>query len=233
MKINQAGINLIKSLEGCRLKAYKLKGERYYTIGFGHTNSTIKKDDVISQETADKYLTDDLMKFEAAVNLYGVKKFHAMNENQFAALVSYAYNRGVNGLKELINFSDSLKDVGINMVILWGSNKNYKDALIKRRQKEQALFNKAVGLKTEFAYLPGLIKVPEPTLKRGDMGREVEFLQTFLCLNSPKCNIKRDGIFGEQTYKALKTFQEANYLIIDGIYGPQSFAKVRDLIEGV
>lgn len=36
-QISVNGLNLIKSFEGCRLKAYKaLATEKYYTIGYGH-----------------------------------------------------------------------------------------------------------------------------------------------------------------------------------------------------
>ena len=37
MKISEAGLNLIKSFESCKLKAYKcVSTEKYYTIGWGH-----------------------------------------------------------------------------------------------------------------------------------------------------------------------------------------------------
>lgn len=142
--INVAGMALLKALEGCRLTAYKLKGETYYTIGYGHYGADVKKNMTISQAEADALLVKDLEKFEKHVTNYAVKKFPALNENQFSALVSYTYNRGLGGLKELVNHSDTIAAMSNNIVKYWGSAELYKDALIKRRKKEKALFDLAI-----------------------------------------------------------------------------------------
>lgn len=144
MKMNNAGLALLKALEGCKLIAYKLKGERYYTIGYGHYGADVKAGQTVSQAQADELLVKDLEKFEKHVTNYAVKKFPALNENQFAALVSYCYNRGLGGLKELVNNSGNISAMGDNIVVYWGSAQLYKDALIKRRKKEQALYNTPV-----------------------------------------------------------------------------------------
>lgn len=144
MKMNQQGLVLLKSLEGCRLTAYKLKGERYYTIGYGHYGADVKANQTISQTEADELLVKDLEKFEKHVTNYAVKKFPDLNENQFSALVSYTYNRGLGGLKELVNHSDTIAAMSDNIVKYWGSAELYKDALIKRRKKEKALFDLSI-----------------------------------------------------------------------------------------
>ena len=144
MKMNSQGLALLKGLEGCKLTAYKLKGERYYTIGYGHYGADVKAGQQISQSQADELLVKDLEKFEKHVTNYAVKKFPELNENQFSALVSYCYNRGLGGLKELVNNSGSVAEMSTNIVKYWGSAQLYKDALIKRRKKEQALFNTIV-----------------------------------------------------------------------------------------
>jgi lysozyme len=51
--------------------------------------------------------------------------------------------------------------------------------------------------------------------RRGDRGQIVADLQTVLGLQA-------DGIFGEQTYNAVRTFQQANSLVIDGIAGERT-----------
>ena len=149
MKMNSQGLALLKGLEGCKLTAYKLKGERYYTIGYGHYGADVKASQKISQAQADELLVKDLEKFEKHVTNYAVKKFPELNENQFSALVSYCYNRGLGGLKELVNNSGSVAEMSTNIVKYWGSAELYKDALIKRRKKEQALFNRAVEVPTK------------------------------------------------------------------------------------
>ena len=149
MKMNSQGLALIKGLEGCKLTAYKLKGERYYTIGYGHYGADVKAGQQISQAQADELLVKDLEKFEKHVTNYAVKKFPELNENQFSALVSYCYNRGLGGLKELVNNSNSVTEMSTNIVKYWGSAQLYKDVLIKRRKKEQTLFNQGVTIPKE------------------------------------------------------------------------------------
>ena len=236
MKINEAGLNLIKSLEGCRLTAYKLKGEKNFTIGYGHSNSTIKAGQTISQVEADNLLKSDLEKFENYVTKYAVKKFPGMNENQFSALVSYCYNRGLKGLKELVNNSENETNMGWNILVYWGSNKNYESALKERRKKEQKLYYKQyVNVDTTPIKNPLNLKVPNPVLKRGCRGMEVEHLQRFLVMNNPYCVCKIDGIFGNQTYNAVKNFQKANpgCGTPDGIYGRLTYTVVKNMINSL
>lgn len=138
--MNKEGLALLKSLEGCRLTAYKLSNEKYYTIGYGHYGADVKKGQAITQAEAEALFLKDLEKFEKHVDNVAVKKFGALTPNQHAALTSYCYNRGLGGLKELINNSSTIEDVARNFPIYWGSNTTYKNALINRRKKEQALF---------------------------------------------------------------------------------------------
>lgn len=149
MIISKTGLELIKSFEGCSLKAYLLKGENYYTIGYGHSfDSSINANTVWTQEKATEMLDKDLDKYEGYVNTYALKKFPHLNQNQFDSLVSYCYNRGVGGLKQLVNASANLLQMATNIVVYWGSAVAYKKGLIRRRKAEQALFNTAVEVKT-------------------------------------------------------------------------------------
>ena len=52
-KIGQAGLNLIKQFEGCRLSAYQCAAG-VWTIGYGHT-AGVKKGMTITQAQADAY----------------------------------------------------------------------------------------------------------------------------------------------------------------------------------
>lgn len=138
--MNKEGLALLKSLEGCRLTAYKLSNEKYYTIGYGHYGADVKKGQTITQAEAEALFLKDLEKFEKHVDNVAVKKFGALTPNQHAALTSYCYNRGLGGLRELINNSSTIEEVARNFPVYWGSNTTYKNALINRRKKEQALF---------------------------------------------------------------------------------------------
>ena len=131
--MNEAGLSLLKSLEGCKLTAYKLANEKYYTIGYGHYGADVKKGMTITQQEAEDLFRKDLEKFEKYVDTYAVKKFGELTGNQHAALTSYCYNRGLGGLKQLMAACDTISQVPAKMVELWGSNATYKNALIKRR----------------------------------------------------------------------------------------------------
>lgn len=147
MKISANGINLICGFEDLRLKAYD-DGVGVWTIGYGTTvinGVKVKKGDTCTIEQAKSYMTQDLKKFESAVDT-SVKV--PLNQNQFDALVSLTYNIGTGAFKD----STLLKKLNA---------KDYKGAaeqfdrwnkgggkvmqgLVNRRAKERKLFEKAV-----------------------------------------------------------------------------------------
>lgn len=94
MNISQKGVDFIKKHEGLRLHAY-LDSVSKWTIGYGNTYYTnglnVKKGDVITLEEAEELLKMTLKDFVEDVNLL-VKA--PVNQNQFDALVSFAYNVG-------------------------------------------------------------------------------------------------------------------------------------------
>lgn len=96
-QINTAGLDLIKQFEGCRLQTY-LDVAGIPTIGWGHTGSDVRAGMKITQAEADRLLDKDLDRFEAAVDRLtrGIA-----SDNQFAAMVSLAFNVGAGdgGLK--------------------------------------------------------------------------------------------------------------------------------------
>lgn len=150
LKTSDNGIDFLKSQEGCRLTAYKNAGEQYWTIGYGHYGSDVYEGMTITEAEAEVLLISDLVSYENSVNSRAVSKFPSINQNQFDALVSYTYNRGAGGLQQLIDNSNTLSEVSENIVVYWGSNENYKEALINRRKREQALFNTPASDTTSF-----------------------------------------------------------------------------------
>lgn len=149
-RTGQNGLNLVMKEEGCRLKAYKLLGEKYYTIGYGHSyDSSITANTVWTQAQAESALKEDLRKFENYVNslVNNVK----LNQNQFDALISYTYNRGQGGLKQLRSKSNTIPEYSNNIVKYWGSAIRYKKALIERRKREKVLFDTVPNISVETA----------------------------------------------------------------------------------
>ena len=105
VKINQRGIDLIKSFEGCKLTAY-LCPAKVWTIGYG-TTSKIKQGMTITPDQANKLLAQDVAEFEAIVDDLVTSK---LNENQFSALVCFVYNCGMPNFER----STLLKKVNLN-----------------------------------------------------------------------------------------------------------------------
>ena len=99
--MSTAGITLICSFEGLKLKAYD-GGGGVWTIGYGTTiypnGIKVKKGDTCTLEQAKSYMAHDLKKFELVVNSAVTVD---LNQNQFDALVSLTYNIGVNALKKI------------------------------------------------------------------------------------------------------------------------------------
>lgn len=98
MKLNQKTIDHIKKSEGLRLAAYPDPGSKDgkpVTIGYGTTRidgKPISLGTKITKTQAEAYLRTDLGNFAGRVaSLIKVK----LNENQFGALVSFAYNVGI------------------------------------------------------------------------------------------------------------------------------------------
>jgi lysozyme len=128
MKLNKEASDLIKSFEGCKLKAYQCSAKKW-TIGFGNTyyadGSPVLPGQAITQEKADQLFELIASEFAAKVAKLVTSN---VTDNQFGALVSFAYNCGVVNLQK----STLLKKV----------NANHNDLSIKA---EFAKWNKAGG----------------------------------------------------------------------------------------
>jgi len=98
-QISQHGLEKLKQWEGLKTKAYKDAGD-VWTIGYGHTAAAgtpaPHQGMVITASEAESILLKDLTQYEAAVeNNVNVK----LNDNQFAALVSFTFNVGIGAFK--------------------------------------------------------------------------------------------------------------------------------------
>lgn len=94
-RINAEGLTLIKQWEGLRLEAYKCSAD-VWTIGYGHT-ATAHEGMKITLEHAERLLLQDLDVFENAVSRSITVD---LSDNQFAALVSWAYNVGAGAMQK-------------------------------------------------------------------------------------------------------------------------------------
>jgi lysozyme len=145
MEVNKAGKDLIKSFEGCKLKAYKCPAG-IDTIGFGNTmyeNGTkVQPGDVITQERANELF--ELIVEDFAKNVKPLVK-QEITDNNFSALVSFAYNVGVGNLKKstlLKKVNVDPKDPTIKAEFMkWTKANNVVlKGLVKRREAEAKLY---------------------------------------------------------------------------------------------
>jgi len=229
MKTSKIGIDLIESFEGYRDNAY-LCPSGVWTIGFGTTKypngEKVKQGDICTLQQAHEWKAYDLLRFEE-----NVMKFYTIyqhNQNEFDALVSFAYNIGsIDGLTSkngnpgkrnkteialaMPNYNKG-RDKYNNLVILNG--------LVRRREAERALYLLPVSA-------PNLINknpypMPSTTIKKGSAKKDVLWLQWEL--NKRGYQLVMDGIWGPKTKAAVLLFQKNKKLVVDGLVGPKTKA---------
>jgi len=109
--MNEKGIEIIKQFEGFKAKPY-LCPAGIPTIGYGTTiypdgRKVTLKDPSVAEYQADGYLRYDVeVVNEKVVKLTNGK----LNENQLSALVSFAYNVGIEKLRKSTLFKRVLAD---------------------------------------------------------------------------------------------------------------------------
>lgn len=142
-RVSRSGLELIKSFEGLRRKSARLPGGRY-VVGYGHIRSA-REGVEVSEADAEALLRYDLLPIEAAVNEWA---FAPLTQNQFDALVSFAFNIGVKTFRR----SDVLRRINEGAYLqaagaleMWrraelDGEGVIVDALVRRRAAEKALF---------------------------------------------------------------------------------------------
>jgi lysozyme len=100
-QLGSKGEALIKEWEGLRLTAYLCQAGKP-TIGWGHTGTVTRADvgkKTITQQEAQRLFEADVARFVYAVNQFTSPNTERLTQNQFDALVSLAFNIGVDGFK--------------------------------------------------------------------------------------------------------------------------------------
>ena len=157
-QISPHGLAKLKQWEGLKTKAYKDAGG-VWTIGYGHTamagSPQPYQGQVITAVEAESILLKDLTQYEAAVeNNVKVK----LNDNQFAALVSFAFNVGIHAFKNstlLKKLNQGNFDAVPTELMKWTKAGGKKlQGLVNRRRAEGYLW-------MEGAYVTSKDVVPE------------------------------------------------------------------------
>lgn len=212
MRTSTAGINLIKQFEGCRLTAYKpVPTEKYWTIGYGHYGQDVAPNMTITQAQAEIMLGIDLVKYEQAVDHYAI---FPLSQNQFDALVSFAYNCGVGNLQKLLK-GRTAPQVAEAMLKYNKAGGKVLTGLTRRRKAEYDLFCKDIVMPaTGNPYTE-----PTKNVRLNSRGNDVRWLQYELN-RVGHYGLIIDGIAGQLTIACLKNFQKTHGLVDDGICGP-------------
>ena len=144
MSVSNKGVDLICEFEGEQLIAYD-DGVGIWTIGFGTIKYPdgvrVKKGDTCTLEQAKEYMRHDLIEFEHTVNI-SVKV--PLNQNQFDALVSLAYNIGSNAFKsstlvKKLNTGD-YQGAADQFNVWVNAGGKRMQGLVNRRDREKLLF---------------------------------------------------------------------------------------------
>jgi lysozyme len=151
MQLSNYGETTIKAFEGLRLDAYR-DSAGVWTIGYGstryHDGKAVKPGDKLANETqADALFRNTLSQYENAVSSF-VKV--PLTQNQFDALVSFAYNEGTGALEEstlLRKLNEKNYEEAAGQFLVWNKITDPKtgekvvlDTLVKRREQERQLF---------------------------------------------------------------------------------------------
>ena len=137
-KINKSGLNLIKKYEGCKLTSY-ICPAGVLTIGYGHTGKDVKPNQTITKKKAISLLKKDLARFERHVQSYNY--IYEWTENEFSALVSFAYNIG--NIDQLTAYGTRTRSqIRSAMLKYVKANGKTLQGLVKRRKAELKLFNR-------------------------------------------------------------------------------------------
>lgn len=136
MRASKNAVDLIKKFEGCRLTAYKpVATEVMFTIGYGHYG--VKEGVKITQKEADEYLIQDMQRAVQQVNKFAT--LYRFNQNEFDALVSFAYNVG--NIKGVTSCGERTKTEIAHAMLLYNkSSGKVLKGLETRRNLEHALF---------------------------------------------------------------------------------------------
>jgi lysozyme len=157
--VNKAGIDLIKSFEGLFLKPYlcpaKVPTIGYGTIVYPNKVKVSLKDRAITEAEATEYLMHEVE--EKAHNVERMTKVK-LNDNEYAALVSFAYNVGWPALEKstlmkLLNAGSDRSAVA-DQFLRWNKAGGKELAgLTRRRQAERSLFLQPV-VESKAEHLP-------------------------------------------------------------------------------
>ncbi len=145
-KIGEKGLSLIKEFESFQSKPYQCPS-LVWTIGYGNTyyengEKIRKSDSPINEKRASELLKFSIKSFEQSVDSFCRDD---IDQNQFDALVSFAFNVGINNLKnstllKLVNTNPKDPKIKDEFMRWTKSGGKTLSGLVKRRSEEAKLY---------------------------------------------------------------------------------------------
>ena len=144
MNPSKACLDFIKQYEVCRTTAYMPTPNDRPTIGWGSTGQDIHLGLVWTPWQCDSRFYSDVMKVAASVN--GMIGTHPTTQNQFDAMVSFAYNEGAQRLHDsfILSFHLKGKDTIAAQYFMHYTTQAHivLNGLVTRRKAEMAMYLK-------------------------------------------------------------------------------------------
>lgn len=168
-------------------------------------------------------------------NTFGQQVFYGA-ESRYATqsrLLAYDVTAGLNQATDRRNLGiGRLSDVGMlssvncpAVLAECGFMTNFNEAklMIDPDFQRQCGNGGCIGVCNEFDvdYVTETSYTQLPTTRRGDRGKQVQFLQCYLNLYGDTLDV--DGVFGANTQTAVQKFQRQNNLLVDGIVGQNTW----------
>lgn len=197
MLISKECVEFVKKFEGFYPMVY-MDMVNVPTIGYGMTGKEIEGLTYISEPTASKML-ENLLNDKYATPIkrnLDTNKF-SLKQNEFDALVSMAYNIGVNGLFGSTLYKNVLQGIKDKKIItesfqMWNkAGGKVVPGLTRRRTEEAEMFLKASNAS---------VQIPK-------VNYVLEYQKWYNKVTQTSKPITEDGIYGAQTLQALNTME--------------------------
>ncbi len=222
--ISKQCVDFVKRFEGFYPKPYyDIVGVK--TLGYGMTGKEIEGLSSVTEPQASKMLENLLNnKYATPIKQDLDKKGVKLNQNQFDALVSMAYNVGYSGVLGSTlykNICNGVRDKAIitanfEMWSMAGGEQVY--GLLRRRREEAAMFFGSSNTSSGGSSFSSSI---------GGSYYNVKEVQNMLIkIGYPCGNAGADGIWGNDTYIAVKSFQKDCNLKSDGWVGNDTYHRI-------
>jgi lysozyme len=210
--ISTDGIELLKRLEGLRLKAYQ-DSAGVWTIGFGHTEG-VRPGDVITESKARQYLHWDL----GLICYPAIRELGPIHQALFDGLCCLSFNIGGAAFRKstlrrkLVEADGELRPEMKAAWLAW-RYAGGKPILLRRRAIEWNWVNERLASDSSDE-APLVMDLPT-------LYEDTRSAASVLFHN----RIRRLG------YESVEAFQRSNMLVADGIVGPVTWRALVDSLE--